>query len=158
MRRVCFLLAVICFTSGQLWSQASLVQIKNAPMHAGESRIFEAPYKSLVKFSQEAMREARLELELVEKIDGDTYMIIGKKRASGFSWGEMVRIIIIGQKDPSKSIVRVYTKKRIKINITAKGDYSQTIFSSIETKIDLSTDDFEPALRPVASPQPFRKR
>lgn len=142
MRRIYLSLVLVYFVSGQLWSQASLVQLKNTPLQAGESRTFKAPYKKLVKYSQEAMREAQLELEFVEKIDNKTYMIIGKRRASGFSWGEMVRTLIVSQNDPTKSIVRVYTKKRIKINLTAKGDYSQTIFSSIEARIDLNEDDF----------------
>jgi len=118
-------------------AQASLAKLKNAPLHAGDSRSFEAPFKKLVAYSRDAMVDAGLELESTEKIDDRTYMMIGKTRASGFSWGEMVRVTVIMDDDNSnKSTVRVYTKKRVKINITAKGSYSNTIFSNIETKVE----------------------
>ena len=146
------LILVAClFWTFSVFGQASLNQLKNAPLHAGESRIFKAPFKPLVEFSRAAMREAGLEIESVEKIDTETYMLIGKRRASGFSWGEMVRVSIIGQDDASKTIVRVYTKKRVKLNITAKGDYSQSIFSSIESQIELNADEFEQSPPTVAS-------
>ncbi len=56
-------------------------------MQAGESRIFETSYRSLVKYSQQAMREAQPELEFVEKVDGETYMIIGNEAGFSFQWG-----------------------------------------------------------------------
>ena len=118
-------------------AQASINKVKNAPLHAGDSRSFTAPYKDLVRYAKQALTESGFELESSEKVDDDTFMMIGKTRASGFSWGEIVRVVV-NREDESdeKSMVRVYTKKRVGVNVTAKGNFSNTIFTNIETKIE----------------------
>jgi hypothetical protein len=134
---ILFLLTLISFVS---FAQKTIEKVKNAPLHAGESRSFAASFKDLVKFSRDAMVDAGLELESVEKVDEDTYMLIGKTRASGWSWGELVRVVVLQEDNNQKNTVRVYTKKRVGMNVTAKGSYTNTIFSNIEAKIELGED------------------
>lgn len=140
MKKISIILLVLVFAALNTLAQKTIEKVKNAPLHAGESRSFEAPYKNLVKFSRDAMVDAGLELESIEKVDENTYMLIGKTRASGWSWGELVRVVILREEDSDKNTVRVYTKKRVAMNVTAKGSYTNTIFSNIESKIEL--DEF----------------
>jgi hypothetical protein len=137
MKKIAIFAFVLCLTGFVSYSQQTIEKIKNAPLHAGESRSFEAPFKDLVKFSREAMVDAGLEMESVEKVDEDTYMLIGKTRASGWSWGELVRVVILQEEDADKNTVRVYTKRRLGTNATAKGSYTNTILSNIAAKIEL---------------------
>jgi hypothetical protein len=137
MTKLILLTSLFCMIGYTSFSQKTIEKVKNAPLHAGESRSFGAPYKNLVKFSRDAMVDSGLELESVEKVDENTYMIIGKTRASGWSWGELVRVVIINEENETKNTVRVYTKKRVGTNVTAKGSYTNTIFSNIESKIEL---------------------
>ncbi|MFD2586955.1 hypothetical protein ACFSQJ_08435 [Croceitalea marina] len=118
--------------------QNKINKIRSAPLHSGESRTYEAPYKNMVKYAREATTEAGLSIESSEKIDDATYMIIGKAKASAWSWGELVRVVLIDNAD--KVTVRVYSKRAIKINVTAKGNYTNTILSNIEAKIDFETE------------------
>jgi len=61
-------------------------------------------------------------------------MIIGKKSMSAWSYGELVRVLVT-RKGAQQTEVRVFTKKRVSINPTAKGDYSNSILSNIELKL-----------------------
>jgi len=113
-------------------------KIRNAPLHAGEGRNFEIPYKKAIKLARQAVSEAGLIIESTEKVDDENYMIIGKAKTSAWSWGELVRIIVTDdsdEEDPEVTI-KVYTRKNIKINVTAKGNYTQTILSNVEAKIE----------------------
>jgi caspase domain-containing protein len=121
-------------------AQTSLEKVKNAPLHAGSSREFSGSFETIVKYAKTALADANLEMEFIERVDEENYMMLGKKRASGFSWGEMVRIVVTRQSGDVESIVHVYTKKRIGVNATAKASYSNTIFSSIESQLELQGD------------------
>jgi hypothetical protein len=61
-------------------------------------------------------------------------MIMSKARTSAWSWGEIVRVVVVSE-DPKHTTVRVFTKRRISINITAKGDYSKQILANIGFKL-----------------------
>jgi len=118
-----------------LSAQQSLNKVKNAPLHAGDGRTFEQPMKAMIKMARQACTEAGLVMESSERIDEDTYMILSKAKTSAFSWGEVVRIVL-EQKEASKTVMRVYTRKRIGINVTAKASYTNTIFTSVESQIE----------------------
>lgn len=121
-----------------LSQQNGINKIRSAPLHSGESRTYQAPYKKLVKYARESVTESGLIIESSEKIDDNTYMIIGKAKTSAFSWGELVRVVLIDNVE--KVTVRVFSKRRIKLNLAAKGNYTQTILSNIEAKIDFGTE------------------
>lgn len=117
------------------FSQQSLNKVKNAPLHAGDARTFEQPFKTIIKYTRDACTDAGLVMESSERVDDDTYMIMAKAKTSAFSWGEIVRVVI-EKKDAMKTVLRVYTRKRLGINVTAKASYTNTIFSNVESQIE----------------------
>lgn len=117
------------------FSQQSMNKVKNAPLHAGDARTFDQPFKTMIKYSRSACSDAGLVMESSERIDEDTYMILSKAKTSAFSWGEIVRVVL-EKNDDMKTVMRVYTRKRIGINVAAKGSYTNTLFSSIESNIE----------------------
>ena len=131
------LLGIVLFLlcSSTSFGQKKLSKVKNAPLHAGEARTFDSPYKTTIKYARNACTESGLILESTEEIDEDTYMILAKAKVSAFSWGEIVRVVI-QRKSNAKTVIRVYTKKRIGLNVAAKGNYSNTIFTNIESKLE----------------------
>ena len=126
---------VILLLSFGAFAQQSMNKVKNAPLHAGDARTFEQPFKTMIKYSRDACTEAGLVMESSERIDEDTYMILSKAKTSAFSWGEVVRIVL-EKKDAMKTVMRVYTRRRIGFNVAAKASYTNTIFSSVESKIE----------------------
>jgi hypothetical protein len=113
---------------------ASTASVQNAPLHAGIGRTFNAGFDRTLKAAREAINEAGLSIESTTKVNDATWMILAKKPGSMWSYGELVRVTVARTNDTSTE-VRVYTKKRVSINITAKGDYSNAILSNIELKL-----------------------
>ncbi len=113
---------------------ASKSSIQREPLHTGKERRFQADFNKTLDAAQEAMIASGLQIESSTKIDADSYMLVGKKSGSLWSWGELVRVVVI-KEDAQTTVVRVITKRRVSANITAKGDYSEAIFSNIELKL-----------------------
>ena len=123
------LMAVMCFGC------ASVSGVRDEPLTTGYSQTYEAAFENVMKAAREATIESGLKIEEANKIDGKTYMIIGKAGTSAFSWGELVRVVVQEQ-SPNLVAVRVLTKKKLATNVVAKGDYSRSILSSIELKLN----------------------
>jgi hypothetical protein len=114
-----------CATSGAL---------KQEPLDQGVSRTFTGNYDTILKAARDATVAAGLHLESVEKVDDRTWTLIGKKDASAWSAGELVRVIV-QQTGPDSTAVRVISKKRLATNVAARGDYSAAILNDMELKL-----------------------
>lgn len=119
------ILASACATTGGL---------KQEPLDQGVSRTFTGNYDTILKAARDATVAAGLHLESVDKVDDHTWTLVGKKDASAWSWGELVRVVV-QQTAADTTTVRIISKKRMATNVGARGDYSQTIFSDMELKL-----------------------
>lgn len=117
-----------------LYGCATSAGLRTAPIQAGTARIFSGEFEQVLKAAKESMLEVGLSVEDSTKVNDHTYLIVGSKGLSAFSYGELVRLIV-EETDPSEITVRVYTKRRLATNVTAKGDYSKEIFARIESKL-----------------------
>ena len=129
-----FLFLAPTFSQAQLIADVDAIQ--SAPLHAGVSRTYKHDFKTVIKAARETIVESGLVLESASKVDDDTYMIVSKAKTSAFSWGELVRVVV-QREGMNESTIRVYTKRRVKLNVTAKADYSNTIISNMDLKLDL---------------------
>jgi hypothetical protein len=112
--------------------------VQNAPLHAGDGRTFEANFDRVLGAAQDAMGDTGLKVESSTQVDANTYMLMGKAGTSAFSWGEIVRVVVL-RDSPTNTTVRVYTRRKSAVNIAAKGDYSNTIFSNIDLRLRRTT-------------------
>lgn len=110
---------------------ATVSSVRNAPLHAGKKQVFHADFEKTIEAATAAMMEAGLEIESRDEVDDNTYMLVSKKSSTAVSWGELVRVVVV-KKDSKETEVRVHTKRRVAMNVIAKGDYSEKIFGSIE--------------------------
>ncbi|MEL6924678.1 MAG: hypothetical protein AAFO94_11590 [Bacteroidota bacterium] len=136
---VSLFIALLFIGIGSSYAQSGRVnKIRNAPLHAGEGRVYTCSYKTAIKYAREAISEAGLSIEASEKVDDINYMIIGRAKASVMSWGEHVRVVVTDDSEDGKErvTIKVYTLKNIKINVTARASYTQTIHSNIEAKLE----------------------
>lgn len=113
---------------------SSATKVQNAPLHAGTGRTFQARFEATLTAAREAVVETGLQIESASQVDGDTWMIIAKKGTSAWSWGELVRVVVVRDGDAQTS-VRVHSSRRVGTNVTAKGDYALSILSNIELKL-----------------------
>ncbi len=111
---------------------ASAGGMRTEPVDAGEAKFYAAPLTVVVPATQEAVLSAGLDVDQVSQPDSLTWMIIAKKGMSLFSWGELVRVVAQQTPDGSAVVVRVFTKRRLATNITAKGDWSGPIFERLD--------------------------
>jgi len=122
---VTLLLSIGCATTGTM---------RNASLDEGIPRTFAASFDLVLKAARESVTQSGLQVEEVNQLDDETWVIIGKKDASAWSWGELVRVTV-QKKSESETLVRVFTKRKLATNITAKGDYSHSILSNIDLNL-----------------------
>ena len=125
----------VCFLSLlALTACATTGGLKQEPLDQGVTRTFAGNYDTILKAARDATVATGLHLESVDKVDDRTWTLVGKKDASAWSWGEMVRVVV-QQTAPDSTTVRVISKKRMATNVGARGDYSQAIFADMELKL-----------------------
>jgi hypothetical protein len=100
------------------------------PVDVGTKRTFDHGYAEVVDAARAAVTAAGLTVQADSVLNDSTRMIVGTKGMSAFSWGELVRVVVQCT-DSSLTNVHVLTRRKMATNITAKGDYSATIFKAI---------------------------
>lgn len=113
---------------------ASMGGLRDDPLDAGKERTFEAPFPEIVDAARDAVEGAELQIEDAYQPKENVWVILSKKGTSAWSWGELVRVVVVGPEETDQAeetVVRVVTKTKGTLNVAAKGDYSETIFSSI---------------------------
>jgi hypothetical protein len=100
-------------------------------LDAGEAKVYAAPLTTVAPAARQAVLAAGLSVDTVSQLDSLTWMIIAKKGMSLFSYGELVRVV--AQQTPEGAVVvRVFTKRRLATNLTARGDWSGRIFEQLD--------------------------
>ena len=110
---------------------ASTAGLRSAPLDAGETKFYAAPLAVVGPAARQAVLAVGLNVDTVSTPDSLTWMIIAKKGMSLFSYGELVRVVVAQTPDRAVA-VRVYTKRRLATNVTAKGDWSGSIFQQLD--------------------------
>ena len=109
---------------------ASAGGMRAEPLDVGVVREFNGDYTTVLRATRNAVASAGLAVDSYDEVNDSTAMIVAKKGSSAWSWGELVRVVI--QKSGDRVAVRVLSRRKMATNVTAKGDYSDTIFSNIE--------------------------
>ena len=104
--------------------------MRSEPLEAGTVREFSGEYARILRAVRDAVVSSGLAIDTFNEINETSAVIVAKKGASAFSWGELVRVVV-QQSASDRTSVRVVTKRRLATNVTAKGDYADTIFSNI---------------------------
>jgi len=125
--RTCAFAAAVAITA----ACASTAGLRSAPLDAGETKFYAAPLAVVGPAARQAVLAAGLNVDTVSTPDSLTWMIIAKKGMSLFSYGELVRVVVAQTPDRAVA-VRVYTKRRLATNVTAKGDWSGPIFQQLD--------------------------
>ena len=135
-------LCVGCATMGGMYTE---------PLDKGVVRDFPSGLDETTQAAREAMVGSQLMIEDVEQLNDSTWILLGKKGTSAWSYGEMVRVVTMATA-PRTTRVYVISKKKAATNIGAKGDYSDDIFSQMEFALSSlgsdqpqESDQFEPA-------------
>lgn len=139
MRNMMFLLIMVTLLLSNGCATTSIM--RNASLDEGVPMIFNASFDRVLKAARESVTQSGLQVEVVNKLDDQTWIIIGNKGMSGWTWGERVRVTV-QTKSKSETLVRVLTKRKNPGNLTATWDYSQKIFSNIHSNLQRLSEEF----------------
>ncbi len=139
MRKFWYLASVLCLIF--VCSCASVSSMKKYSMETGKTMRFNANYEAVKSATESAIIASGLEIEEFYDQDEFHHVIIAQKRLTGGSYGEFVRVVI-QPSDKDETVVRVITKRKVAMNVTAKSDYSYTIYSYIDKFLE-SDENYE---------------
>ena len=117
-----------------LFSCATVDSIGNAPLSEGVYQTFRADYDMVLRAARKSIIQAGFLIDTARRVNDTTWVIIGKKCISNGSYRELVRVVV-EKTGEGEAEVRVLTKRRYVLDLTAKGDYSQPILSNIDSKL-----------------------
>lgn len=96
---------------------ASMQSLIVAPLDAGHERVYPDSFTAVVPLANRAVLQNGLTIDTILHPDSLTFMIVAKKDASLFSYGELVRLVARPRPDGETS-VRVYTIPQLGTNVT----------------------------------------
>jgi hypothetical protein len=110
---------------------ASTGGMRDEPLDVGVVREFNRDYATVLRAARSAVMSVGLAIDSDEDLNDSTAIIVAKRGLHGWSWGELVRIVVQRAAN-DRTTVRVFSRRRMMTNILAKGDYSVTIFSDMD--------------------------
>ena len=66
---------------------------------------------------------------------GSGTVFLAKRKAGEFTYGELVRVLVV-QTRADVVTIRVLSKRRAAINVTARGDWSDAVFAQIALDLE----------------------
>ena len=120
--------------AGTLVACASVGGMRSAPLEQGVVRHYEAELHDAVFATRTALGGSQLEIEEVKQIDNRTWYIIAKRSSGEWTHGELVRVVCeeVAERDIA---IRILTRRRVGVEFTAKGDWSEELFSQIALEL-----------------------
>lgn len=114
---------------------ATSSDVRNAPLNAGVSRDFTAPYEQVQRLALESVQGLNVDVKSAQE-SGDVYTIVFAKPMTAFSWGEVGRVAVLDL-DP-RSRVTVISEKRAKYQLTGtdEDEFAAAVFDGIEHALD----------------------
>jgi hypothetical protein len=130
MRKV-LLLFLIAVTPSFLVACATASTVRNAPLGAGTSKDFAAPYAVVKAAALEAVQRLNVDNQGGDETE-ERFQIRFSKHISAFSWGE-VGVVNVVRLDSQKTRVFVNSEKRSQMQITGTTEkrFAEQIFANI---------------------------
>jgi hypothetical protein len=115
----------------------TMEDLRGAPPDAGVVREFQEPYARVLAACKDAIVQTGLTIKETSASGQSRTVILSERGFTAMSWGELVRVVV-QESGGRLTSVRVLTLRRLAVNLTAKGDYSKTIFANILAALEKS--------------------
>jgi len=114
---------------------ATAETVRDAPVDAGVSQSFAAPYDRTTAATLDTLRSLNINITATEEKSNGLQIQVTKSM-NLFSWGEVGRILV-ERSSQAPTVVRVYWQKRSVMQITGTGqtDFSNELFNGIQQRI-----------------------
>ncbi|MBB3142189.1 hypothetical protein [Halomonas organivorans] len=128
-------LAMVGIAALMLTGCATSSSVKEAPLSAGVSRDYEAPYPQVKRLALESVQGLNVDVTSTDET-GSVYTITFTKPMSAFSWGEVGLVRVMDLEPDSR--VSVVSEKRYKIQVTGteEDEFASAVFEGIDHALD----------------------
>lgn len=117
---------------------ASVGAMRSAPLDQGVVRHFDADLRDAVLAARTALGGSQLEIEEIKQVDDHIWYIIAKRSTGEWTHGELIRVVCEEVADQDVAI-RILTRRRVEVEFTAKGDWSDELFTQIALELGQPT-------------------
>jgi hypothetical protein len=131
---------------------ATVNSVSREPLTDGLTWPYPVPLEYVIQATRTVMTRGEVTIERDAPLDTRTWMIVGTQGVSLFSWGEIVRVVIVGY---PWTTVTAYCEPRIATNVTAMDtdDFAAKLFPAIALELAQMR---APDLRYMPSPSSHR--
>jgi len=109
--------------------------MRTEPLDGGATRQYSADLRTAVAATRSALIGSALDIDDVERVDGRTWMFLAKRNTSEWSHGELVRVVV-EQTNVDVVTVRVLSKRRIAVEVSARSDWSDAVFAQLALDLE----------------------
>ncbi len=109
--------------------------MRTEPLTAGATRQYSADLRTAVAATRDALIGSALDIDDVEPVDDRTWMFLAKRNTSEWSHGELIRVVV-EQTNADVVTVRVLSKRRVALEITARSDWSDAVFAQLALDLE----------------------
>ena len=113
---------------------ATTAGLRQVPLEDGAQRLFRAPLGEARQAAREALIEVGFEVAEEAEVEDGAWVLMATKGMTLTRFGEVVRVAL-NPEGIDKTLVRVVTKRRLATSITARGDWSMTIFEAMLARL-----------------------
>ncbi len=136
MRKTLLALALACSVPVLLSGCATSASVASAPISAGRTQSFDAPYDAVKRAAVDAVRGLRLDVQNTDETP-ERFQIQFTKSVSAFSWGEVGVVNVVRGDNASTTVVYVHTQKRDQLQVTGTSErqFAEQIFARITASL-----------------------
>ena len=109
---------------------ATMAGMRTEPFDMGLAKVYETDLRAAVRSTRNALLGSALEIDDVEEIGASTWMFLAKRKSGKWTYGELVRVIV-EETGENEVTIRIISKRRSAINITARSDWSDAVFAQL---------------------------
>lgn len=114
---------------------ATSSDVRNAPLNAGVSQTFDAPYEEVKRLTFESVQGLNVDVKSVNE-SASVYSIEFAKPMTMMSWGEVGRVNVFDISPQSRVSVVSEKRSRMQITGTDEDEFAEAIFEGIEHALD----------------------
>ena len=126
MKRIILLIIAIATSL----SCATMAGMRTEPLDMGVAKVYETDLRTAVRSTRNALLGSALEIDDVEELDASTWMFLAKRKSGQWTAGELVRVIV-EETAENEVTIRIISKRRSAMNITARSDWSDAVFAQL---------------------------
>ena len=125
----------VCHTAQ---AQQELLILRAASTGQGAQETFYTTYQHTIKYARQATLTSGFVIDTSERIDDNTYIILGKKPMANDPYGEVIRVLVT-RKSATATNVRILVRRAASVGTNHELHYADKIYADIHGQTGLAS-------------------